>query len=1031
MSNDFIFRGSVADIDPGLKDLLDLEDDRQDSTIILVASESASPDAIRDVMASKFGNIYAEGYPREDSRRQTESEILDVDMELARYRRYSDPRYYKGVEYADILEALTRRRAAELFAANGITADQLYINVQPLSGAPANSAVYTALLQPGDTIMGLNLNDGGHLTHGSRVNRSGKVYNTAPYFVDPTTESLDYDAIEAQALEVKPQIIVSGFSAYPLIIDWQRFREIADACGAYLLADIAHISGLVASGVHPSPIGIADVITTTTHKSLCGPRGAMMMTHRRDLRRKLDSAVFPGEQGGPHLNTIAALAVALKLAKSEQFLALQQRIVRNASRLADKLTENGLRIVAGGTENHLLMIDTKSVTHNGVHLSGDMAARILDIAGIVLNRNTIPGDKGALNPTGLRLGTVWISQLGFGDEEVDLLAEAITTVMQGCKPYYYAGRGGKKQLRSKVSYEALLRGREIVRQLRNRPQPEPVAQALSVRGQEAASFLNHALTSDVWALSDGESQPTHIYGDGLDANGTLHRESAELFKLHFADARTAHAVTQWLTALSDAFVQFDDLYGKLNGPVAIRNIADPSARDTDVAGSPFADTKPYFIGCENRPDTDSLPAFSWQEPTDAPLKRTTLYDTHKAMGARVIPFGGYEMPVWYTSVGEEHAAVRDAAGLFDATHMGVFEVSGPNAVEFLDTVTTNDVSTLKIGRSHYTYLLFPDGSVVDDLMVYRRGPDQYMMVVNASNNDKDWAWLNAVNNGQVLIDEQRPYAHIQHPVTLRDLRNLAHGDDCRVDIPLQGPKSTEILLALVDDDVLAAQIKSLSWAGLVEGKVAGLDVIISRTGYTGERIAYELFVHPQQSPQLWDSLVEAGQPLGLRACGLAARDSTRTEAGLPLYGHELAGDLELNPADAGFGSYVKLWKPFFIGRSAFIAHEQDREHAIVRFRMNEKAVRRPDNGDPVLDRRGKVIGTVTSCAIDREGYLLGQAVVPLEMTRPDTPVYIYQLGGGKRAIRTPREIKTGARLPLPDGGTVLTRFPSRKKAKKA
>jgi glycine hydroxymethyltransferase len=362
--------------------------------------------------------------------------------------------------------------------------------------------------------------------------------------------------------------------------------------------------------------------------------------------------------------------------------------------------------------------------------------------------------------------------------------------------------------------------------------------------------------------------------------------------------------------------------------------------------------------------------------------------------------------------------------------MGVFEVKGPYAVEFLNTVTTNDVSTLKIGRSHYTYLLFPDGSVVDDLMVYRRGEDNYMMVVNASNNDKDWAWLNAVNNGEVLIDEQRPFAKIQHPVLLRDLRDLTHGADCRVDIPLQGPKSTEILLSLVDDDALSQRIKSLPWAGLVEGNVGGLDVIVSRTGYTGERIAYELFVHPEQAPQLWAKLVKVGEPLGLKMCGLAARDSTRTEAGLPLYGHELAGDLALNPADAGFGSYVKLWKPFFIGRVAFIAHENDRNRAVVRFRMNDKAVRRPDNGDPVLDKRGKVIGSVTSCAIDREGYLLGQASVSLDMSIPDTPLYIYQLGGGKRAIRTPREIKAGVRLPLPDAATVLTRFPSRKKGKR-
>ena len=232
MSDDFIFHGSLSELDPDLSQLLQREDDRQDSTIILIASESASPEAVREAMSSNFANIYAEGYPREESRRQTEAEIFDMDFELAHYRRYSDPRYYKGVEYADMLEALTRRRAAELFAANGITADQLYVNVQPLSGAPANSAVYTALLNPGDTILGLNLNDGGHLSHGTRINRSGKHYHGETYFVDEKTELLDYDDIEKRAVATQPNIIVAGFSAYPRIIDWQRFRAIADKVGA-------------------------------------------------------------------------------------------------------------------------------------------------------------------------------------------------------------------------------------------------------------------------------------------------------------------------------------------------------------------------------------------------------------------------------------------------------------------------------------------------------------------------------------------------------------------------------------------------------------------------------------------------------------------------------------------------------------------------------------------------------------------------------------------------------------------------------
>ncbi|VAW37972.1 Serine hydroxymethyltransferase [hydrothermal vent metagenome] len=1026
MSKDFIFHGSLEELDPDLSQLLQREDQRQDSTIILIASESASPEAVREAMSGKFANIYAEGYPREASRRQTQAEILDMDMELAHYRRYSDPRYYKGVEYADMLEALTRRRAAELFAANGVTVDQLYVNVQPLSGAPANSAVYTALLKPSDTILGLNLNDGGHLSHGTRINRSGKHYNGVPYFVDVKTELLDYDDIERRAIEAQPQIIVAGYSAYPRMIDWRRFRQIADKVGAYLMADIAHISGLVASGIHPSPIGIADVVSTTTHKSLCGPRGAIIMTHRRDLFRRLDRAVFPGEQGGPHLNTMAALAVALKLANSDQFRTLQQRIVNNAKRLAEKLAGHGLRTVGGGSDNHLLLVDTKSVTHNGVHLSGDIAARVLDVVGIVLNRNTIPGDVGAMNPTGLRLGTVWISQLGFGDAEIDLLAEAIATALNGCKPFTYTRLGGKKQLRAKVSFAALQRAREIVRQLRNIPAPTAVSDTLQIRGDEATSFLNFAFSSDVLTLADGDMQPTKL---GIaQANATLKRITANKYQIRFADAATAQQAAEWLADLSDGYVDFGDLYAKLPGAVVVtmQTSTDlPAPMKTETAVCP---TKPYFIGNDSFSGGEALPPFSWTEPADAPLKRTTLYDSHVALGGRIVPFGGYELPVRYkTSVMEEHLAVRQAAGLFDATHMGVFDASGAHVVQFLNTVLSNDVSALKIGRSHYTYLLLPDGFVIDDLLVYRLAEERFMLVVNASNNDKDWAWLNAVNNGEVMIDAERPFAHIQHPIQLRNLRDPQYGDEQRVDMPLQGSRATDILLALCDDLNLAKRIKGLPWAGLTQGSLGGFDLIISRTGYTGERIAYELFVHPDQAPALWNALLKAGEPMGIKPCGLAARDSTRTEAGLPLYGHELAGSMNLNPADAAFGSYAKLWKPFFIGRSAFIAHEQNRDRVVVRFRMNEKGVRRPDGGDPVLDKRGKVIGTVTSCAIDSEGYLLGQAVMPVKVSGVETAVFIYQLGGGKRAIRVPEKIKLGAKLPTPDGATILTRFPSRKK----
>lgn len=1021
MSADYQFNGRLQDLDPAVHDLIARETQRQQDTINLIASESESADAVHEAIASPFAHVYAEGYPREASRLQTEAQILDVDFELARYRRNSDPRYYKGVEYADVLEALTRRRAAELFAANGITANQLYVNVQPLSGSPANSQVYAALLNPGDTLMGLKLADGGHLSHGATVSRSGIAYNSVTFGVEPEQDALDYDAIEAMALEVKPRIIVAGFTAYPLIVDWSRFRVIADKVGAYLHADISHISGLVASGVHPSPIGIADTVMTTTHKSLCGPRGAMIMTHKRLLARKIDKAVFPGEQGGPHLNTMAALAVALKLAASDTFGSLQKRIAQNAKRLAEKLAEHGFRIPFGGSETHLLLVDTRSIRVDGVPLTGDIASRILDVAGIVVNRNNIPGDKSALNPFGIRLGTVWVSQRGFGEAEIDVLAEAIATLLKGTAPYFY--RTPKKEFRAKVDPAALARTRALVRQLTGSEQLTINSKqvTVAVRGRKAARFLQGALASDVLALGVGESQATHIYVHGFDAAGSVTCVASDLYHLQLGNAAVATAACQWLADLSDAYVAYGDLHGKLPGPVAVTLT---TAEQADVAadGGGIAATKPMFVGQEDQAEGEALSAFSWSPEPDLAAKRTLLYETHKALGAKMVPFGGYDMPVWYSSVSEEHAAVREAAGLFDVSHMGVFEVSGDRAAEFLDTVVTNDVYLIKVGQSQYNYLLDPSGRVIDDLLIYRTGPETYMLVVNASNNDEDWAWLTAVNEGRVQISAERPFAKISQSVTLRDLRDPASGADRRLDVALQGPASTNILLAMSDAED-GKRIKGLKWGGLTKATLSGFDIIVSRTGYTGERVAYELFVHPDGIVDFWQALLAAGEPLGLKLCGLAARDSTRTEAGLPLHGHELAGDLRINPQEAGFGKFVKLHKPFFVGRQAMIEAITNYERTIVRFRMDEKGVRRPETGDPILDRRGKVVGHVTSCAIDSDGFLLGQAIVPLDMRRVGTSLTIYQTGGGKRPIKAAAKFKLGARLPMPNTATVLSRFP--------
>src|SRR5215216_5215760 len=383
-NGDFLFRGDLAELDPDVAELIRHETARQESYLILIPSESSVPQAVREALSSPFHNIYAEGYPLDETRTMTQAEILDYDARLPEYRRYADKRYYKGTEYADIVEALARRRAAELFATDKYPAEKLFVNVQPLSGAPANSAIFSGLINVGDTIMGLDLLQGGHLTHGSPVARSGKQYHAVSYSVDPVTELLDYDAIRTLALEHKPKIIIAGYTSYPYAPDWQKFADIAHEVGAYLMADIAHVAGMVIAGVFPSPVGIADVVSFTSHKTLAGPRGAVIITHRSDVANKVDRSVFTGEQGGPHVHAIAALAVALRLAFTDQFKQLQEQTVANATRLAEKLSARGLRIAYGGTSTHLLLVDCKSVVGvDGTPLSGDQGARILDLAGIV------------------------------------------------------------------------------------------------------------------------------------------------------------------------------------------------------------------------------------------------------------------------------------------------------------------------------------------------------------------------------------------------------------------------------------------------------------------------------------------------------------------------------------------------------------------------------------------------------------------------------------------------------------------------
>jgi glycine hydroxymethyltransferase len=378
--------------DPELYQAIQAEGQRQKDKIELIASENFVSEAVMEAMGTVLTNKYAEGYPGR--------------------------RYYGGCEFVDVAENIARDRAKKLFGAE-------HANVQPHSGSQANMGVYFAILEPGDTVLGMNLNHGGHLTHGSPVNFSGKLYNFEEYGVDKETEQIDYDALLEKAKEVKPKLIIAGASAYSRIIDFEKFREIADEVGAYLMVDMAHIAGLVAAGLHPNPVPYADFVTTTTHKTLRGPRGGMILC-KEEYAKMIDKSIFPGIQGGPLMHIIAAKAVCFKEALSDEFKEYAGQIIKNAKAFSDAFTEEGLRVVSGGTDNHLLLVD---VTPLG--LTGKDAEHILDDIGITTNKNTIPYETNSPFVTsGVRMGTAAVTSRGFGEEEMKEVAAIIAKTLK-------------------------------------------------------------------------------------------------------------------------------------------------------------------------------------------------------------------------------------------------------------------------------------------------------------------------------------------------------------------------------------------------------------------------------------------------------------------------------------------------------------------------------------------------------------------------------------------------------------------------
>ncbi len=385
---------SIKQVDPELYESMLKELERQQHNLELIASENIVSEAVLAAAGTFYTNKYAEGYPGK--------------------------RYYGGCEYVDVAENLAIERAKQLFGVK-------YANVQPHCGSNANFAAYYALLNSGDTILGMTLADGGHLTHGAKVNMSGKLFNCVGYGIDPKTELIDYDKVREIALECKPKLIVAGASAYPRFIDYKKFREIADEVGAYLMADIAHVAGMVAVGLHPSPVGYAHVITSTTHKTLRGPRGGLILCDDEEIAKKINKAVFPGSQGGPLMHIIAAKAVAFKEALSPEFKTYQEQILKNAKAMADGLTKRGLRLVSGGTDNHMMLVNLVGSGVNGKQLE-----TWLDEAHITVNKNSVPNEP--LPPSltsGIRVGTPAVTTRGMKEDDMIKIADMIADIVEG------------------------------------------------------------------------------------------------------------------------------------------------------------------------------------------------------------------------------------------------------------------------------------------------------------------------------------------------------------------------------------------------------------------------------------------------------------------------------------------------------------------------------------------------------------------------------------------------------------------------
>ena len=587
---------------------------------------------------------------------------------------------------------------------------------------------------------------------------------------------------------------------------------------------------------------------------------------------------------------------------------------------------------------------------------------------------------------------------------------------------------------------------------------------LKITGERAKPFLQEVATANIANLKPGESVKSFL----LDAEGKLIDSVSILRLLPDEKGRDCYLVTTtplntskvklWLEGLSDGYVIFDldDIFAKIEGPVVIEDVterkkevlnqlekslkvsADSLGNNIDLKGrenlnglslyedfpSYFDLSKPYFIGqrlfTQNGVNLKAKKEEFYYEEKKK-VKRSFLYEEHLKLGAKFTEFAGWEMPIYYTSIAEEHRAVRQTAGLFDVSHMGILEVSGEGAADFLDVACTNYVRWLKIGQSQYSFLLDPHANVIDDIMVYCRGKERYMVVCNAANQERVLSWLKAVKSKRYIIDKDYPAKEVKAVVDIRNLKEPSAGKDQKIDIALQGPKSILILHKLIEDGELKDRLHRLEKNEFIEGKLLGRNMIISRTGYTGEEVGFELYLHPEDAPFIWNQILEKGREFKVKPCGLGARDSTRAEAGLPLHGHELAGKYQINPIEAGYGAFVKFHKPFFIGRKALLEREKRREKKVIRFRLKQSYGRMVKPDDPVVDKRGRFIGKVTSCVVAGD-FRVGLALVDRKVQEGDE-IAVFPLPRGRFQEKPAGSLSDGDRTVLHQEAVVLSRFP--------